>query len=32
MSDKATLEVNGNSYEFPIVKGTEREALPGPVV
>ena len=25
MSDKATLEVNGNSYEFPIVKGTENE-------
>ena len=25
MSDKATLEINGNSYEFPIKVGTENE-------
>ncbi|MCF6347078.1 MAG: citrate synthase [Flavobacteriaceae bacterium] len=25
MSDKATLEINGTSYEFPLVKGTENE-------
>ncbi len=25
MSDKATLEINGNSYEFPVVVGTENE-------
>jgi len=25
MSDKATLTVNGKSYEFPIIKGTEDE-------
>ncbi len=25
MSDKATLSVNGNSYDFPIVKGSENE-------
>ena len=25
MSDKATLEVNGKKYDFPIVKGTEKE-------
>ncbi|MDY7394369.1 citrate synthase [Aureibaculum sp. 2210JD6-5] len=25
MSDKATLAVNGKSYEFPIIKGTEDE-------
>ena len=25
MSDKATLEYNGNSYEFPVIKGTENE-------
>ena len=25
MSDKATLEVNGKKFEFPIVKGTEKE-------
>ena len=25
MSDKATLEINGKKYEFPIIKGTENE-------
>ncbi len=25
MSDKATLEINGEKYEFPLVKGTENE-------
>lgn len=25
MSDKATLEYNGNKYEFPVIKGTEEE-------
>ena len=25
MSDKATLEYNGNKYEFPVIKGTEDE-------
>ena len=25
MSNKATLEVNGKKYEFPLVKGTEKE-------
>ncbi len=25
VSEKATLEINGNRYEFPIVKGTEKE-------
>lgn len=25
MSDKATLEVNGSKYEFPLIKGTEDE-------
>jgi len=25
MSDKATLEYNGNKYEFPVIKGTENE-------
>ena len=25
MSDKARLEINGESYEFPLVKGTENE-------
>lgn len=25
MSDKATLEYNGNTYEFPVIKGTEDE-------
>lgn len=25
MSDKATLEYNGNRYEFPVIKGTEEE-------
>ena len=25
MSDKATLEYNGNTYEFPVVKGSENE-------
>lgn len=25
MSDKATLEYNGNRYEFPVIKGTEDE-------
>jgi len=25
MSEKATLEINGEKYEFPIVKGTENE-------
>ncbi|RRQ49279.1 citrate synthase [Maribacter algicola] len=25
MSDKATLEYNGNKYEFPVVEGTENE-------
>jgi len=25
MSDKATLEINGNRYEFPLVTGTENE-------
>ncbi|WP_394747204.1 citrate synthase [Spongiimicrobium salis] len=25
MSDKATLEYNGNSFEFPVIKGTEDE-------
>jgi len=25
MSDKATLEINGNSYELPLVKGSENE-------
>ncbi|MFS4467084.1 citrate synthase [Maribacter sp. 2210JD10-5] len=26
MSDKATLEFNGNTYEFPVIKGTEEES------
>jgi citrate synthase len=25
MSEKATLEYNGNKYEFPVIKGTEEE-------
>lgn len=25
MSDKATIEYNGNKYEFPVIKGTEDE-------
>ncbi|WP_299521562.1 citrate synthase [Winogradskyella sp.] len=25
MSDKATLEINGNKYEFPLIVGTENE-------
>lgn len=25
MSDKATIEYNGNSFEFPVIKGTEDE-------
>jgi len=25
MSDKATLEINGQKYEFPLIKGTENE-------
>ena len=25
MSDKATLEINGAKYEFPLIKGTENE-------
>ena len=25
MSDKATLEINGEKYEFPLIKGTENE-------
>lgn len=25
MADKATLNINGNAYEFPLVKGTENE-------
>ncbi|OZV66831.1 citrate synthase [Winogradskyella aurantia] len=25
MSDKATLEVNGEKYEFPVIRGTENE-------
>ena len=25
MSDKATLEINGSKYEFPVIKGTEDE-------
>lgn len=25
MSDKATLEYNGNKYEFPVIEGTEKE-------
>ncbi|MGB5555604.1 MAG: citrate (Si)-synthase, partial [Flavobacteriaceae bacterium] len=25
MSDKATLEYNGKTYEFPVIKGTEDE-------
>ncbi|EPR73017.1 Citrate synthase (si) [Winogradskyella psychrotolerans RS-3] len=25
MSDKATLEINGEKYEFPIITGTEKE-------
>ena len=25
MSDKATLEYNGNKYEFPVIEGTENE-------
>ncbi|WP_104735711.1 citrate synthase [Hanstruepera ponticola] len=25
MSDKATIEINGQKYEFPLVKGTENE-------
>ncbi|NAS32361.1 citrate synthase [Flavobacteriaceae bacterium R38] len=25
MSDKATLQYNGNSYDFPVIKGTENE-------
>ncbi len=25
MSDKATLEINGSKYEFPVIKGTEEE-------
>ena len=25
MSDKATLTVNGSSYDFPIIKGSEDE-------
>ena len=27
MSDKATLEINGNTYEFPIKIGTEMKLL-----
>ncbi len=25
MSENATLEINGQKYEFPIIKGTENE-------
>ena len=25
MSEKASLEINGNTYDFPIIHGTEQE-------